>query len=398
MTQLSAIGRADVDTTIAPNITFFKSVYKKHTNFAMEPKRADFQGSTGYDRRNTNKLPRQGDLIAKMYWYVKLAKLDNGDGRARFAEDVGRLLCNEATIEIGSVIIDRLYPEQMHMWEELTTDRERQLGKLTGKSQSVAQLAEWAKYTQHMYIPMPFWFHCDYGSALPTISTHLTDIQVNIKTPPKSQCIVGMTPDYVTSAADGEFLETYLLLETVYLDDAERRFLVETELKYIINQTQYLGLTTISMGSKQAKIDVRFNQPCKYVMFAGRADSNTAKNSWFDFTGPEQGEFAGELFSRAVIKLNGNNRFDPQLPFYLRQIQACQHNTRIPEKHIYAYNFALFPEMEQASGSINFSRIDNTRLELEFSNPLPEGYSIFIFTRSINVITISNGVAQLRFS
>lgn len=398
MTQLSALGRADVDTVIRPTQTFWKSQYRKHTNFAMEPKRADFQGSTGYDRRNTNKLPRQGDLVAKMYWYVKMNNLAAGAGTARFVEDVGRAMIDEATIEIGSVVYDRLYPEALHLWEELTTDKERQMGKLTGKTTSVAQLVEWAKYTQHLYIPLPFWFHMDYGSALPTISTHLTDIQVNIRTKAKNQLIVGNPAPYTILAADAEWAETYLLLETVYLDDGERRFMVESELKYIITQTQYLGLSTVAAGTRETKIDVRFNQPCKVIMWAGRSDTNTAALNWFNFVGPEVGEYQDELFKLATLKLNNNNRFDPQGPYYLRIIQAAQHFTRIPDKHCYQYCFSLYPEEQAPTGTINLSRIDSCKLQLEWTSPLAVGYSLFVYARSINVMVVQNGISQLKFA
>lgn len=398
MTQLSALGRADVDTVIRPNITFWKSTYKKHTNFAMEPKRADFQGSTGYDRRNTNKLPRQGDLIAKCYWYLKVAPVAAGAGTARLVEDFGRAVIDEASIEIGSVVYDKLYPEALHVWEELTCDKERQLGKLTGKTSSTAQLVDWAKFNQHFYIPLPFWFHNEYGAALPTIATHLTDIQINIKTKPKSQLIVGNPPPYAIQAADAEWLETYLMLETVYLDDAEREYLSKAELKYVITQTQYLGLHTVAAGARETKLDVRFNQPCKMLLWCGRSDTNSTALNWFNFAGPEVGEFNGELFKQATLKLNNNNRFDPQLCYYLRVLQAYQHNTRIPDKHIYAYNFSLYPEDPNPSGTINFSRIDNCKLQLEWSNALPEGYSIFVYTKSINVMQVSSGVALLRFA
>lgn len=398
MTQLSALGRADVDTVIRPSLTFWKSVYKKHTNFAMEPKRADFQGSTGYERRNTCKLPRQGDLVAKMYWYTKVAALAGGAGTARFVDDLGRAMMDEATIEIGSVVYDRLYPEQMHLWEELNVIKECQFGKLTGKSTSVAQLVDYAKNIQHLYVPLPFWFHNDYGSALPTISTHLTDIQVNIRTKAKSALIVGNPAPYVVQASDAEWSETYLLLETVYLDDSERRFLVESELKYILTQNQTLGLHTVPIGSRETKIDIRFNQPCKLIMWAGRSDTNTAASNYFNFSGPETAEFQDELFKQATLKLNNNNRFDPQTPFYLRNLQALQHNERKPDKHVYIYNFSLYPADPNPSGTINFSRIDSSRLQLEFTNALVDGYSIFVFARSINVMTVSNGIAQLKFA
>lgn len=398
MTQLSALGRADVDTVIRPSLTFWKSVYKKHTNFGMEPKRIQFQGSVGYDRRNSAKIPRQGDLLAKAYWYLKVANVNGGMGGAHLVESYMQAVMEEATTEIGSVVYDRIFPEADHAWEELTTMKECQLGKLTGKSDSEAQLTEWAKYSQYFYGKLNFWWTMEYGSALPTISTHLSDIYINIKSRPKASMIKGFPGPYVIQAADAEWLDTNLLLETVYLDDAERRVFVEQEMKYVITQTQYVGLHTVAAGARETKIDIHFNQPCKNLFWMGRSDTNSAALNWFNFSGPEVGEFNGELFKQATLKLNNNNRFDPADPFYLRVVQAHQHQTRIPNKHIYAYNFALYPEDPNPSGSINFSRIDNSRLHIEWTSPLPEGYSIFVFTRSINVMVISNGVAQLKFS
>lgn len=399
MTQISALGRADVDTVIRPSLTFWKSEYKKHTNFAMEAKRAEAQGVVGYGRRNTFKIPRQGDLIAKMYWYVKTDPINSGLGGAHLVEDFGRAIQDETTFEVGSVVYGRLYAEAMHLWEEFTTLKEQQLGKLTGKSMSEAQLVDWGKFRQHFYIPLPFWFSDnDYGSAWPMIAAHMTEVQVNINTKTKAQCIKGFPGPYVIQAADAEFSDSYLLLETVYLDDAERQFLVENELKYVITQYQTLGLTTLAAGLTSAKVDLHFNQPCKLVMFAGRTDTNTAALNWFNFQGQETGEFVDELFSNATITLNNNNRFDPQTPFYLRQLQAAQHMTRIPDKHAYIYNFSLYPEDANPSGTINFSRIDSSRLVLNFGAALPVATTLYVFTKSINVVSILRGVAQLRFA
>ena len=257
-------------------------MYRKHTNFAIEPKRADFQGyvfcfmlcflslfaslvkiahnlvqhcadfflffsvrTTGYGRRNTCLLPRQGDLISQMYLYVKMARVDSGNGGARMVEDVGRAMIDEAQFEVGSVIYDRLFPEQMHMHEELNVIKELHGNKLTGKSSSVAQLVQWAKSSQHLFIELPFYFSQDKGSAYPSLATHLTDTRVNIVTKPKSSLIVGNPAPYVIQAADAEWSETYLLMETVYLDDSERRWLVESEVR-IVEHLDRRNLLTIN--------------------------------------------------------------------------------------------------------------------------------------------------------
>jgi len=75
----------------------------------------------------------------------------------------------------------------------------------------------------------------------------------------------------------------------------------------------------------------------------------------------------------------------------------CKH-TRIPTKYIYNYSFAVDPEAAHPTGSINFSRIENVRLPMQFSAPLPENQEIQIYARSQNVVQVYGGVMSLRWA
>ena len=48
--QLVAYGAQDIYLTGNPQITFFKVVYRRHTNFAMESIEQTFNGSVDYAR------------------------------------------------------------------------------------------------------------------------------------------------------------------------------------------------------------------------------------------------------------------------------------------------------------------------------------------------------------
>ena len=80
LTQLWAIGRQDQDTMIQPNITFWKSVYQRHTPFAIEPKNFEFQSVPGWGLEACSTLQRVGDLITKLYLQINLGNLDNSSG------------------------------------------------------------------------------------------------------------------------------------------------------------------------------------------------------------------------------------------------------------------------------------------------------------------------------
>ena len=65
--QLVAYGAQDIYLTGNPQITFFKVVYRRHTNFSMEAIEQTFNGTTGEGGRATATISRNGDLVGRMY-------------------------------------------------------------------------------------------------------------------------------------------------------------------------------------------------------------------------------------------------------------------------------------------------------------------------------------------
>ena len=64
--QLVAYGAQDVYLTGKPEITFFKAVYKRHTNFAIECIPQTFLGNPGSGKTVSCALTRNGDLVTNM--------------------------------------------------------------------------------------------------------------------------------------------------------------------------------------------------------------------------------------------------------------------------------------------------------------------------------------------
>ena len=65
--QLVAYGAQDVYLTGNPQITFFKTVYRRHTNFSMESIIQTFDGNADFGNKVTATIARNGDLIHRMY-------------------------------------------------------------------------------------------------------------------------------------------------------------------------------------------------------------------------------------------------------------------------------------------------------------------------------------------
>jgi hypothetical protein len=397
ITQINGKGAQDVDLTIKPERTFFRARHKRHTAFAQEPKEIQFQNVADYNRTATATIPRSADLLAKLYLVIDLGNLNSGAGGAgvRFVEDVGRAIIETVTLEAGSVQYDVLWPEFMHSWEELTIRSELHLGRLTGKANNDATLEDWAKQTQRLYIPLEFYFQRDYAKAIPMISLHLTDLKVKVKTKAKVDII---SPTYAfTDSTDALISNMFLLGEFIYLGDTERDIFARSRHKYLITQNQRT-VHSVAANATTTSIPIHFNHPTQEFLVINRTQANTTAKNWFNFSGQEVGQYAGEAFVTMGITLNNNDRVKPRDPLYFRCLQPSEHHTRISDKHIYVYSIAIAPEATAPTGSLNLSRIENTRIELTFGTGLPAATEFFVFGRSINVVKVFAGVSSLRWS
>ena len=129
--QLVAYGVQDVYLTGNPQITYFKIVYKRHTNFAVEPIEQSFSGTADFGKSSvTSLIARNGDLMTKVYLKanVSLRKLNNASGNFAFVRRLGHAMIKEVEIQIGGARIDRQLGDWMNIWYELTHSTAQEKG------------------------------------------------------------------------------------------------------------------------------------------------------------------------------------------------------------------------------------------------------------------------------
>jgi hypothetical protein len=119
--QLVAYGAQDIYLTGNPQITFFKVVYRRHTNFAVEAIEQTFNGSVDFGKRVTATISRNGDLIQQMYLEVVLPTATvAGSSSNVWTYGIGNAMINKAEIEIGGQLIDRQYGKWLTIWRDLS--------------------------------------------------------------------------------------------------------------------------------------------------------------------------------------------------------------------------------------------------------------------------------------
>ena len=275
--QLVAYGAQDIYLTGNPQITFFKVVYRRHTNFSMECIRQTFNGTVSNGGSVTATISRNGDLVYKMY-VTSTNSATNGLG-----------IVSDAELEIGGQRIDRQYLEWNQIWNELSTDESKAIG-LKSMVGEVGTTGSGGTGVGKIQVPLNFWFCRNPGLALPLIALQYHEVKVKIT-------LGGDT----TGAAGAELWADY-----IYLDTDERRRFAQVSHEYLIEQVQRQSLTDSTTNK------LNFNHPVKELIWTT----------------------TGTNYTKAHIKLNGHDRFALQEPEYFQLRQPYDYHTAVPKQNL----------------------------------------------------------------
>ena len=357
--QLVAYGAQDVYLTGNPQITFFKVVYRRHTNFSMEAIEQTFNGSPALGNRVTAQISRNGDLIHKMYVVADVTFTHNTN-----ESYAGYKLLKQVELEIGGQLIDRQYSEWMYIWNELSLPS----GKLEGFKRMVGEGLALADGAVKLYIPLEFWFCRNVGLALPLIALQYHEVKVNIT--------FESNMNHITMQGAS------LWVDYIFLDTDERRRFAQMSHEYLIEQVQFTGSEQISNNSGN-KVKLNFNHPVKELIWVAKDTANTT--IWNAF----------EKVDKVKLQLNGNDRFAERNADYFSLVQPYQHHENVPaDKHINVYSFGLKPEEHQPSGTLNMSRIDTATLHCTGSTST----TLSVYAVNYNVLRILSGMGGLAYS
>ena len=121
--QLIAQGAESMYLTGNPKMSYFKCVYKRHTNFATEYIEEIFDKTVDFGRTAHCKIGRNADLIHNIYIKIELPALKqvvSGSTWVGYANGVGNVLLKDVSIEIGGQVIDRHDSAWADIWGNLT--------------------------------------------------------------------------------------------------------------------------------------------------------------------------------------------------------------------------------------------------------------------------------------
>jgi len=280
--QLVAYGAQDIYLTGNPQITFFKVVYRRHTNFSMESIKQTLDGSsTSVSSGDAScTISRNGDLVYKVYVAADSSTATNGSA-----------LISQVELEIGGQLIDRHYQEWNEVWNELTTTESKCHGL---KSMLCEVGTAGVDAVETIQIPLNFWFCRNPGLSLPLIALQYHEVK--------------LTFTWGDAGATGG-LNPVVWCDYIYLDTDERRRFAQVSHEYLIEQLQR---NTYTEGAGDKKLN--FNHPVKELIWVN--------------------DHVKVVGAKYQLKLNGHDRFERQTKEYFTLRQAFDHHTAVPRQNL----------------------------------------------------------------
>jgi|TARA_B100002019_G_scaffold293240_1_gene319576 hypothetical protein len=348
--QLVAIGAQDAHIVGRPEVSFFRSTYKRHTNFSQTVEKQVIQGNPAPNGMSTIRFERKGDLLGFVYlaprsgtkmftpaeWTTQISKIE--------------LLCGGQVIDTQDSNFSQFVAPAL-MASNFT------------KSVSGHGADSSSDTTKSRFYPCRFSFCENWQSALPLVALQYHDVELRI-----------------TWGSNGgnpfdHSWECYA--HFVYLDSDERSVLSQTPQNMLITQTQK---STPSLSTIQ---DLTFNHPVKYLCAADGSDLTIASNG-----------------NKIKLQINGTDVTDFKYtdPHYTAVSEYYHVTASTPDqsgnnKKRFIYPFCLETGKLQPTGSLNFSRLDSARLVSE-----TEVHADDIYAVNLNVLRIESGMGGLMYS
>ena len=368
LVDLVAKGVQDSFITGKPEVSFFRQMYKRHTNFAQKPVLLNPMGSKTANSQISIKIPTKGDLLSYMW-------VDLGSGNLSSSSDgSGGIEATSATkpavfeLFIGGQLVDRQDATYMvQVWNKFMADS----GAKTKAAYNVSPSGDEEYKTDLMtstWLPLHFFF-CD-NTYLPLVAIQYHEVEIRVT-------FAGSNP-----SSDIKFYANYIML-----DADERQMVVDKSHELLIEQVQKIYADDTSGTSPRFDLNL-LNHPVK-ALFWVRPDDTT-------FTTDD-----------VQLYLNGSEVFEDAMPDkYFTTIQGYYHSEHSSDllrgsdpaegSNIKMYSFALKVNKHQPCGTCNFSRLDNADLHLKTSSGVPA--TLPLYAVNYNVLRIRDGVAGLAFA
>tara|TARA_Y100000591_G_scaffold131694_1_gene112848 strand:+ start:20610 stop:22232 length:1623 start_codon:yes stop_codon:yes gene_type:complete len=293
--QLAALGSQDPYLTSNPEISLFKKNIQRYSNFSTGTIQINFDGNgVNFGTSQTATIDNSGDLIYKMTLVIKLEK--NTSKTWGYVNRLGHAIIDNITINVSGTELDIQYGDFMYIYNELNRNdsHDDNFDIMIGNVSSMKNIdVEHEEYT--LYIPLNFWFTKSTFLTFPVCAINNQNFQVKVTLNDAIDCI-----NYKGTVEPTDLpnvISSYLLVDYVYLDVAEREKFMSVQHNYLIEQVQDL---TDNINLQTSRVNLSFDKPCKYIIWATNLDRFYNRNKFLSFAFDNDFEKARNEFAKLV--------------------------------------------------------------------------------------------------
>lgn len=425
--QLEAKGPEDMYLYGNPQITYFKHVYKRATNFAVDYYRiADNQiKSIEFGQFCRIKIPVNGDLLGGLYLRLQFKDLRRTlpyliDGMnstlhpqfTSYVNGIGYQCIEEARLMINGTLIEKLNGEVILLANELlnTPSKKKAFAKMT-QFYHPSGMGEFSIGNTNVTnvtttVMLPFFFSRNAAVHLPICALRNSEIVVELKFKTQPQCLVhayrssstqlqgsqgidtmgrplGEVPElyqpYYEEVKGGiEYAELYM--KNIFLDKAEQLLFLNKEMSYLIELFHVGTVETLREPNHKAEFYVPMDcyNPTKYVFYvlqredvfeSGMLDNYTSSFSTRYGNGMYTYQETDHLLRSSNIMINHKELLHLEDATLMRFIQSYENFETDSDLNIYPFSFALNPKSSDPTGTLNFSKVLNRGMKVILRNP-----------------------------
>jgi len=234
--QLVAKGTQNIYLYHNPEITFFKTVYKRYTNFAIEAI-AQPINNLDFGKKVTTIINKNGDLLCNMYLCIEIPAVQVKQGYFAWVKRLGHAIIKSVELTIGGTRFDKHYDITYDILWELyrTNDHEVGYSKMIGNVPLLTEYSSVDKKCYTIFIPLQFWFNKLYGSSFPINFINYSQMYVTVNLQELKNLII-ISKDFCVP--DLKIKNAYFISNYVFLDNCERTKFAVNGHEYLIDQFQ----------------------------------------------------------------------------------------------------------------------------------------------------------------
>jgi hypothetical protein len=374
--QLVATGAQDAWLTGKPEVSFYRSSYKRYTHYANSPERQLIQGNPSAGNISTIRLEKKGDLINYMYLIAK-------DSTGALIPGINWTnVIDKIELLIGGQIVDTQDITWMSNVEAVTGAQnfsQRFLNNNTTGPNNVT----------NGFLPLKFFFCKDWNVSLPLVALQYHDVEIRITWSTTLGTTLALTGLPATVAYSTFQYEAWT--NFVYLDQAEREYFANTPMDLLITQMNRIPIATTNMQ------ELALAHPIKFLAF----QSNNYSTAYA--LGATNIPAINYQFKTQINGVDiGDTRSMFQwidVPQYYHTPFGYNHNNATANVALISY--CLDTSKLQPTGTLNFSRIDTFRIVAPAGvslSTLAGGNGRYFYAMNYNVLRIKDGMGGLLYS